>query len=231
LLIAPPAPVVPIGTEPVNSGPSAAEQFFAPATMQTTFQLPPAEQPYSYKPGGAGPSSDMGKWFVLAGMVLFVIAAVATAVFAIKPGASAKHQTPTALAPRAPTAGLPTSLSVIVRVEAESTRHTALQTIEAAGNADLTTLASAQPDYLWVAGDTASSGPKIVSVRDSGGVVTIAVAGSNHDVCAFGQWSVGVTPLYVTMEHQDTCAANQAPVTGWSTQAGGAGSDLPDDSG
>lgn len=232
LLIAPPAPVVPIGAEPVASGPSAEEQFFAPATMQPVFQLPPPTTPtYAHSSGGAGPASDISKWFVPAGMVLFVIAAVATAFFTFKPAASAQHRAPVALAPRAPTAGLPTSLSVIVRVEAESARHTALQTVEQIGSGDVSALASAQPDYLWIPGDQPSTSPKIVSVMQSGGVVTVAVAASNHDVCAFGQWSVGVTPLYVTMEHQDSCAASEAPVTGWSTQAGGAGSDLPDDSG
>jgi len=31
------------------------------------------------------------------------------------------------------------------------------------------------------------------------------------------------------MGHQSTCAAVNAPTIGWSGQAGGAGSDLPDD--
>jgi hypothetical protein len=223
--MAPPAPVVPLGTTPkpaAAGAPATNEQFFAPTVLQPVTQLPPDAPPRASM-------STRGKVTGTILVVAFVVAAGATAWFTVRPGASPKTETPTVLAPRAPTAGLPTSLSVIVRVEAESARHTALQTIEASPNADLSTLANVQPDYQWVAGDQPSSGPKVVSVARSAGTVTIAVDASSHDVCAFGQWSPNTTPLYVTMAHVPTCAAVDAPGAGWSTQPGGAGSDLPDD--
>jgi hypothetical protein len=220
--MAAPAPVVPVGTVAAPAEARPDEQFFTPAVLQPITQLPPAPLP-------AQSASSGRKATAIVGVIAFVIAAGATAWFSFRPGAGgAAHQTPTALAPRGPTAGLPTSLSVIVRVEAESTRHTALETIEAAGNTSLATLAANQPDYQWIAGDRPSTDPKTVSVGENGSVVTIAVAASNHDVCAFGQWSPNSTPVYVTMEHQQTCAASDAPASGWSTQAGGAASDLPD---
>ncbi len=118
-----------------------------------------------------------------------------------------------------------------MRVEAESTRHTALQTITETGNADISALAAAQPNYQWVSGTQASSDPHTVSVAQSNGNVTIVVAASNHDVCAFGRSSPSVDPTYVTMAHIRTCAAVDAPTIGWSNQPGGAASDLPDDPG
>lgn len=220
--MAPPAPVAPIGAPVETPAPGADEQFFAPTVLQPITQLPPSAPAPS-------PTSVRGKVAAAVLVAAFVVAAGATAWFTVRPGVSPKAATPTVLAPRAPTAGLPTSLSVIVRVEAESARHTALQTIEATGNADLPTLANAQPDYQWVAGNQPSSGPKDVSVAQSGNVVTIAVDASSHDVCAFGQWSPETAPLYVTMAHVPTCAAVDAPSAGWSTEPGGAGSDLPDD--
>jgi hypothetical protein len=178
--------------------------------------------------GGSG--SDAGKWIMLVGMVIFIVAAVAIARFALKPAAEAKAETPVVLTPRAPTAGLPTDLGVIVRVEAESARHTALQTVEQIGSGDVGALAGAQPDYHWIAGDQPSTDPHTVSVSARADGVTIAVAAPNHDVCAFGRWSPTTrTAQYVTMGHQSTCAAVNAPAVGWSGQAGGAGSDLPDD--
>ena len=220
--MAPPAPVAPIGAPVEAPAPGTDEQFFAPTVLQPITQLPPAAPVPS-------PVSTRGKVTAAVLVAAFVAAAGATAWFTVRPGASPKAEAPTVLAPRAPTAGLPTSLSVIVRVEAESARHTALQTIEATGNADLATLANAQPDYQWVAGNQPSSDPKVVSVAQSGNVVTIAVDASSHDVCAFGQWSPEAAPLYVTMAHVPTCAAVDVPSAGWSTEAGGAGSDLPDD--
>jgi hypothetical protein len=226
--MAPPAPVVPLGTTPEPAAPGAAgaaatdEQFFAPAVLQPVTHLPP----------DAPPRASMSTRAKVTGAILvvaFVVAAGATAWSTVRPGGTAKAEVPTVLAPRAPSAGLPGNLSVIVRVEAESARRTALQTIEASPNADLSTLASAQPDYQWVAGDQPSSGPKVVSVARSAGTVTIAVEASSHDVCAFGQWSPNASPSYVTMAHVPTCAAVDAPGAGWSAEPGGAGSDLPDD--
>ncbi len=227
LLMAPPAPVVEIGAA-TDPAPSADEQFFAPAVFHAALKVDlPAVPAYTHNPRIAG--TGAGKWIAVVGMVVFVLAAVATAWFTIRPSAAAKHQAPVALAPRPPTQGLPTSLDVIVRVEAESTRHTALQAVADVASADRGALAAAQPDYAWVAGNQPSADPHTVSVAQNPGNVTVAVAASNHDVCAFGKWAPNTTPVYVTMAHEETCAAVDAPSIGWSPQAGGADSDLPDD--
>jgi hypothetical protein len=235
LLMAPPAPVVSIGAD-ADSAPSAAEQFFTPAVFRAPVKVdaPPS---YAYTHDtrvagtGAGSGAGAGKWIALAGMVVFVIAAVAIAWFTIRPGAAAKADTPVVLPARPPAQGLTPNLADIVRVEAESTRHTALQAVAQVGNGNLGPLAAAQSNYAWVGGSEASPDPHTVSVVQNAGNVTIAVAASNHDVCAFGQWSQNATPVYVTMAHEHTCAAVNAPTTGWSTQPGGASSDLPDDYG
>ncbi len=99
------------------------------------------------------------------------------------------------------------------------------------GGGDLGALASMQPDYKWIPGDQPSPDIHTVSVAPSAGVVTIAVTASNHDICAFGRWAADTTPQYVTMAHEQTCAAVDAPSTGWSSQPGGAASDLPDSTG
>ena len=243
--MAAPAPVVPVGAEAGGgdpsrpSQPSADEQFFAPAVLQPVrvgTGLGGSRPEAGRSTGGSSrsrgsASSDAGKWILLAGMVVFVVAAVATAWFTLRTKAQA-HETPVVLAPRAPTAGLPTSLDVIVRVEAESTRHTALQAVEDVGNGDPGALAARQPNYTWVAGDQPSTDSHVVSVAQGAGTITIAVAASNHDICAFGQWlPASRTPQYVTMAHQPSCAATNAPTAGWSDQAGGAASDLPDNIG
>ena len=67
---------------------------------------------------------------------------------------------PVILTPQAPFAGLPTSLAGVVRIEAESSRHTALSVvISAAGPSaapvSLSQLAGLQPGYQWVAGNVA----------------------------------------------------------------------------
>ena len=233
LLMAAPAPVAPIGA-PVAVGaptPSPEEQFFAPAVLQPAVQLPvETPPPYTHAPRIAG-SGVGGKWIALIGVVVFFFAAVATAYFTLKPKVTKANEQPVVLAPRAPTAGLPTSLDAIVRIEAESTRHTALQTVEQESSGDVSVLAAAQPDYQWLAGDQPSTAPHDVSVAETGGVVTIAVSASNKDICAFGKWSTTSAPMYLTMEHEPTCAAVDAPAAtaGWSTQPGGAASDLPDD--
>jgi hypothetical protein len=230
LLMAPPEPitaVVPAATTG-RAAVSADEQFFAPAALRPIVQLPPAAG-VRPKPG-ASSGSGAGKWLAPVAVTVFAIAAVATALLTFG-GAGTKPGLPVALAPRPPTAGLPTSLSAIVRIQAESTRHIALQAVEQGGNGDVAALAAMRPDYTWVAGDTPSTDAHQVSVAQNAGVVTIAVAASNHDVCAFGQWLRGGTAQYVTMEHQPTCAAVGAPTRGWSPEAGGAASDLPDDNG
>jgi hypothetical protein len=228
--MAPPAPVVTIGA--TATGPSTEEQFFAPAVFRapvaveaaTSFEYTNAARP---DPSGVG----VGKWAALAGMVIFLVVAIAVAALAIKPGAKTSAQTPVVLAPKPPVASLTPDLGAIVRVEAESARHTALQAVASIESGDPGALAAAQPDYKWVAGNQPSADPHTVSVVQNPGDVTIAVAASNHDVCAFGRWSKNTTPVYVTMGHQQSCAAVNAPTTGWTTQAGGAASDLPDDNG
>jgi hypothetical protein len=222
----PPAP--PVAAQP----PSEAEQFFAPAVMQPVTYNPPADPRASWSPSGdeARGGMDTGKWILLGGLVLFVIAAIATAYVTF--GSAAKnHPAPVVLAPRAPTAGLPTSLDAIVRIEAESSRHTALQAVEQLGGGDIVRLAAMQPNYSWIAGDQPSKDSHTVSVSQYDSVVTIAVSASNKDICAYGRWAVGGTPVYVTMAHEPSCAATTAPADNWSTEAGGAASDLPDDLG
>ena len=216
LLMARPAPFAPAGATVTAAAPSAAEQFFAPAVLQPTAR------------SGAR-AKGAGRWFALIGIV--VAAAVATVWFASGPGTGARRGAPIALAPRVPSAGLPTSLESVVRIGAESTRRNALQTVEQVGNGDVASLANMQPNYKWLAGNERSTDSHVVSVAQNGGVVTIAVAASNHDVCAFGQWWPGATPQYVTMAHEPSCAAADAPRSGWSSEAGGAASDLPDDNG
>jgi hypothetical protein len=236
LLIAPPAPVVPIGAT-TTAAPSTDEQFFAPAVLRPTVLRPTARLTppddavaYTHDTRIAGSGSGAGNWLAVAGVILFVGAAVATAWFSFGPSSHA-HEAPVVLSPRAPTAGLPTSLSAIVRIEAESARHTALQAVEQIGTADIASLATRQPSYKWLAGVQPSTDPHTISVAQSEDVETIAVAASNHDVCAFGRWSTGTTAQYVTMAHEPTCAAVDAPSAGWSSDAGGAASDLPDDNG
>ena len=239
LLMAPPAPVVSVGaaaTAGTGAAPSAEEQFFAPAVLQPIVQLPPtamapAAAPRASARSGSGGSGDLGKWIILGAMLLFFVLAIVIAAITMKSSASNHAQTPVVLAPRAPTAGLPSGLDTVVRMQAESARRTALQTAEQIGNGDIAQLAAMQPSFLWVAGDQPSSDSRTVSVAQNAGVVTMAVAASNHDVCAFGQWSPGESPRYVTMGHQSSCAAVNAPSAGWSAEAGGAASDLPDDAG
>jgi hypothetical protein len=224
---------------PAPGPPSEAEQFFAPAVLQPVAQFPPAASPSSFTSPygsagttGAGPRDtvDTGKWIMLGGVVLFLIAAVATAYLTF--GSAAKnHPAPVVLPPKAPTAGLPTSLDAIVRIQAESSRHTALGTVEQVGNGNIGQLAAMQPNYAWVGPDQASTDPHTVSVAQNGSTVTIAVSASSKDICAYGQWTAGGTPIFVTMAHEPVCAATTAPAQGWSTEPGGAASDLPDDPG
>ncbi len=244
LLMAIPAPLAPAGATRTATAtaagatagaaavaaPSAAEQFFAPAVLQPITQMPPAV-PHAHPRAGTTSTDSLRKWFLLFGMVAFMGAALATAWFTFRSSSGAKHQTPVVLAPAVPAAGLPTSLGAVVRMQAESTRRTAVQTIEQVGSGEVTSLAAIQPNFTWLAGEAPSTDSHAVSVAQSAGVVTIAVAASNHDVCAFAQWSPSVSPRYVTMAHEPSCAAVDAPTTGWSSEAGGAASDLPDANG
>ena len=228
--MAPPAPVTSAVSAAVagatsgaaNGLPSADEQFFAPAVLQPIVQLPPPATAPARRSGAVRSSvgGDAGKWIVLAAMLLFFVAAIATAWLTFKPGSSAQAQTPVVLPPRPASEGLPSGLDTVVRIQAESARRTALQTAEQTGSGDIAQLAAAQPGYHWVAGVTPSTDARTVSVAQHGGVVTMAVAASNHDVCAFGQWSTGAPPRYVTMGHEPSCAAVDAPAQGWSAEPG-----------
>ena len=101
LLMAPPAPFAPVGAAVTPAAPSAEEQFFAPAVLQPPVQLPPSPHAWTVAPAAtATAGAGAGKWLALIGIVAFVIAAVATARFTLRPG-TAQHPAPVALAPRA----------------------------------------------------------------------------------------------------------------------------------
>jgi hypothetical protein len=143
---------------------------------------------------------------------------------------------PTILAPREPFAGIPTNLADVVRIEAESTRHTALSVIISAAASNPAPLSSAQlaglqPGYHWLAGNQASTTNTEISVSSGPGIDMIAVSGTNKDICAYGRWSTAAGPSYVTMAHVTSCTAASAPADGWSTIAGGAAQDLPNELG
>jgi hypothetical protein len=138
---------------------------------------------------------------------------------------------PTVLAGRAPAAGIPTSLSDVVRIAAESARHTALTTVIATAGATgqaltLSQLAAAQPNYEWVMGGQPSTTNTVVSITSGTGIDVIAVSGTDRDICAFGRWSPSIGSDYVTMEHVTSCAATNAPIAGWSSLPGGSAQDL-----
>ena len=168
----------------------------------------------------------------IGGFALLFVVAVA---FTMMPHGHHTANTPTILAPREPYVGIPTSLADVVRIEAESSRHTALSVIISAATptSALTPgqLESLQPGYQWVEGNVASTTNTMISVASVPGDDVIAVSGTNKDICAFGRWSPSGGATYVTMAHVPTCAATQAPATGWSPIAGGAAQDLPNDLG
>jgi hypothetical protein len=174
------------------------------------------------------PTKRSGK---VAIVVACAVALAGAAAFLVKHASrAAKSATPVVLAPRAAHAGLPTSLGDVVRQQAEADRHAALQTVEQLQSGDIHQLAQMQPNFQWVDGSSASTGPSIVSTSTGpAGDVTIAVSASNKDVCAFGRWSAATAPAYVTMAHLPSCTAFEAPGAGWTAEAGGAASDLPDE--
>lgn len=146
------------------------------------------------------------------------------------------HHHPTAppkiLAPKPPTNGLPTNLDDVVRMRAESARHTAMQAVEAAPvsatGPTLAQLGGIQPSYKWVAPTEDSSDSTVVSYGFANGTSTLAVAATNG-ICAFGRYDAPGPAVYVTESGVPHCDAESAPALGWSTQPGGAASDLPDD--
>ena len=165
-------------------------------------------------------------------IAVVAVAIVAAGVSSVVPHGSPAKALPTILAPQSPSAGIPTSLSAIVRIAAESARHTALATvIDTAGStgAPLSTeqLKQAQPSYQWIAGNEPSTTNTVVSITSSTGIDVIAVSGTDRDICAFGRWSPTVGSDYVTMAHVDNCSAANAPTTGWASEPGGSAQDLP----
>jgi len=157
---------------------------------------------------------------------------VVAGVYSVIPRGGHAKLPPTVLAPRPPEAGIPTSLSDVVRIAAESARHTALTTvIDAAGSTGapltLAQLQSSEPSYQWIAGGEPSTTNTIISITSGTGIDVVAVSGTDRDICAFGRWSPSFGSEYVTMAHVDNCAATNAPTNGWSPEPGGSAQDLP----
>jgi hypothetical protein len=166
--------------------------------------------------------------------VLFAVALVAALVVAWPHlHASHKQLPPEVLAPKPASAGMPDGLADVVRMQAESTRRSAVQAVEQAwgerGEATAEELHRVQPQVSWVIGTEPSTGPHAVSFTSDSSGVMLAVAASNHDVCAFARWTVDAGAEYVTMAHVNPCRAADAPDDGWTAEAGGAASDLPDE--
>ena len=162
---------------------------------------------------------------------IVVVCVIGGALELMPHGGHAK-QLPTVLAPRPPSAGIPTSLSDVVRIAAESARHTALTTVIATAGSTgqpltLSQLASAQPNYQWVTGSQPSTTNTVVSITSGTGIDVIAVSATDRDICAFGRWSPTIGSDYVTMAHVTSCAATNAPIAGWSSMPGGSAQDLP----
>jgi len=207
----------PFATPPAAPAPSPDDYFARVEVRPPTFTT-------------AKPPKPSRKLWVAAACAVVIVGGGA---FVVLHGASsAKHEPPVVLAPRAATAAIPGSLSDVVRIQAEANRHAALQTVEQVGSGDPHELEQMQQNFRWVDGSQASTGPSVVSVAMSPvGDITVAVSASNKDVCAFGRWSKYSVPEYVSMAHLPSCDAADAPLAGWSHEAGGAASDLPDESG
>jgi hypothetical protein len=214
--------------------PPVAVQTFttAPATVVET---PPAAEPIDdfyvsapiIRAAPAPPRSYTG-----------IIIAAAVLVGTVVAGLTFFHHTqakkppPSVLPAKPPIQGIPASLGDVTRMQAESTRHYAIQMVEQdGGQFTLSDLAQQQPGYQWITGDQPSTTNIMVSVDDQQGVVTVAVSTPSKEVCAFGRWTAQDGATYVTMKDEPQCAAVDAPSDGWTTQPGGSASDLPDENG
>jgi hypothetical protein len=169
-------------------------------------------------------------------IVVIAIIGVGLAVNHLAHGGHHAATAPVMLTPQEPFAGLPTSLSAIVRIEAESSRHTALSVVISAASSNgspltLTQVAGLQPGYQWVNGNVPSTTNTMISISSAAGSDVVAVSGTNHTICAYGRWTPGAGSTYVTMDNVKTCTAASAPATGWSTLPGGTAQDLPDENG
>ena len=231
LAIAPPTPAArptpPPEAETLANEVPVAEQFFAPVALHTQLSASPPSASVTAK----STQPRLTRVPLAAMVALLVVVGVGAAVYAFHGGSHGK-KTPVVLAAHAPTAGLPHSLEDVVRQQAESSRQTALAAIaqvSPAGGATLDPhqLEQVQPSLTWVPADQSSTGPNQVSMAQSDGHVTIAIAASSRDVCAFAVWSPGAASRYVTMGNVSSCRAVDAPSSGWSTLAGGSASDLP----
>lgn len=164
---------------------------------------------------------------------ILALAVTIAGVYSMLPDGHHAKAAPTILTPLPPAAGIPTSLSAVVRIAAESARHTALATVMATvGDAGtpltIAQLTAAQPSYQWLPGNEPSTTNTVVSITSGPGIDVIAVSGTDKDICAFGRWSSTFGADYVTMAHVTNCAATNAPRTGWTSQPGGSAQDLPD---
>jgi hypothetical protein len=178
----------------------------------------------------APPTSRFNAKTIAIGVLAVLI--VAAGVYSAIPRGGHAKPPPTVLAPRPPSAGIPTNLSDVVRIAAESARHTALTTVvdaagTTAGPLTLAQLQADQPSYQWIAGSEPSTTNTVISLTSGTGIDVIAVSGTDRDICAFGRWSPTIGSEYVTMAHVDNCAATNAPTSGWSPQPGGSNQDLP----
>jgi hypothetical protein len=222
LLIAPPTPLAP-ATPPEGSAPRSVldDRFFAAATLD----------PVSYKK--APPAKKKGVVAVVLAVIALLVVGGGAYAFMGSDGGAGSNSAPVVMPPHGATNGLPSGLGEAVRIQAESTRQrafSALAQVSAQGNReqiDMRMLEQMQPDLKWLPAGESSTGPKEVSMSQSGPTVTVAIAASNKTVCAFGKWQMGGVGEYVTMANMHSCKATDAPAQGWSTLAGGSSADLP----
>ena len=189
LLIARPEPSV-VGRPPAASRAPAEEQFFAPAVLQPIVRLPPSSsergparvrRAVRYRVGGDGESGSCS-----AGWCSCSSAAIATGGFTWA-GAKRRPRRPSC-SPRAPRRRTPVGpRHGRAHGGGIGAPHRAADGQET-GNGDPAQLRGAarlqvghgRPSVDRLAHRLGRAGP---------GVVTVAVAASNHDVCAFGRWS------------------------------------------
>jgi hypothetical protein len=202
-----------------------SDQFFAPAVLQNPVVVhPPARAP-----------RDKSSKAPIVAIALALLAVGGIAYPIIASGGHGKPKTPVPMAPHGANTGLPSGLADVVRIQAESARQTAFAAISQAygdNNGQQLTPSALQnnaPSLTWFSGDNSSKGPTQVSYQQTADGVTIAIAASSKEVCAYGKWSPGQVSQYVTMLNDTTCRADQPPASGWSTLAGGANTDLPPD--
>ena len=219
----PPTPAPTFTPSPVRAPPDARVD-----TLLPTLVLPELEPRITIAP--PKPPRFDGRKIVI-GAVIGVLA-LGAAFTLIPHGGHHAAASPTILEPNQPFAGLPTSLSAIVRIEAESSRHTALSVVISAASPNgvpltLTQLTSLQPGYQWMLGSVPSTTNTMISITSAPGSDVIAVSGTNRTICAYGRWSPAAGSTYVTMDKVQTCSAATAPANGWSTLPGGSAQDLP----